>query len=51
VIAVLSGRRRIVISGALAVGVALRLAFALAYWVDKPLTNDERDYLQLAASL
>ena len=36
---------------AAAVGLALRLAFGLVYWVDKPLTHDEREYLALAASL
>jgi 4-amino-4-deoxy-L-arabinose transferase-like glycosyltransferase len=30
---------------------ALRLAFAFAYWVDEPLTRDEREYLSLARSL
>ncbi len=29
----------------------LRLAFALLYWVDKPLTHDEREYLALARSV
>src|SRR6185436_10596964 len=29
----------------------LRLAFAFGYWVDKPLTHDEREYLALAKSL
>jgi 4-amino-4-deoxy-L-arabinose transferase-like glycosyltransferase len=33
------------------VGVALRLAFSLLYWVDQPLTRDEREYLSLARSL
>jgi 4-amino-4-deoxy-L-arabinose transferase-like glycosyltransferase len=33
---------------AVAVGVAARLAFSLGYWVDKPLTHDEREYLLLA---
>ncbi len=32
-------------------GVALRLAFSLLYWVDQPLTRDEREYLSLARSL
>ena len=36
---------------AAAVGVALRLAFAFGYWVDKPLTRDEREYLSLARGL
>ena len=29
----------------------LRLAFAFAYWIDEPLTRDEREYLSLARSL
>ena len=33
---------------ALAAGLALRLAFGLAYWVDQPLTLDEQEYLLLA---
>jgi 4-amino-4-deoxy-L-arabinose transferase-like glycosyltransferase len=36
---------------AVAVGVAARLAFALGYWVDKPLTHDEREYLLLARNV
>ena len=32
-------------------GLALRLVFGLAYWIDKPLTHDEREYLELARSL
>jgi 4-amino-4-deoxy-L-arabinose transferase-like glycosyltransferase len=36
---------------AVAVGIAARLAFALGYWVDKPLTHDEREYLRLAANV
>lgn len=37
----------------LAIGVALvaRLAFAFGYWVGKPLTNDELEYLQLGRSV
>lgn len=42
-------RRLIVLAALLAF--ALRLLFGLAYWVDKPLTHDEREYLALAASL
>lgn len=34
-----------------AVGLALRLAFALAYWVGQPMTHDEREYLALARSV
>jgi 4-amino-4-deoxy-L-arabinose transferase-like glycosyltransferase len=33
------------------VGLTLRLAFGLLYWVDKPLTHDEREYLALAEGL
>ncbi len=32
-------------------GFALRLGFALVYWVGQPLTRDEREYLSLARSL
>jgi hypothetical protein len=32
-------------------GLALRAAFGLLYWVGKPLTHDEREYLALAHSL
>lgn len=32
-------------------GIALRLAFSLLYWVNQPLTRDEREYLSLARSL
>lgn len=32
-------------------GLLCRLAFAFGYWIDKPLTHDEREYLALAASL
>jgi 4-amino-4-deoxy-L-arabinose transferase-like glycosyltransferase len=35
----------------LALALALRLAFALFYWVDQPLTHDEREYLALARSV
>jgi 4-amino-4-deoxy-L-arabinose transferase-like glycosyltransferase len=33
------------------IGLGLRLAFGLFYWVDQPLTHDEREYLALARSL
>lgn len=33
------------------VGLALRLAFALFYWVNQPLTHDEREYLALGRSV
>ena len=47
------GRRTAVglVAMATIVGLVLRLAFALGYWVDKPLTNDEQEYLLLARSL
>ena len=32
-------------------GLVLRAAFGLIYWVGKPLTHDEREYLALARSL
>ena len=32
-------------------GLAMRLAFSLGYWVGKPLTHDEREYLALAESV
>jgi hypothetical protein len=44
-----SARRYIV--AAAAIGLILRLAFGLFYWVGKPLTHDEREYLALARSL
>jgi len=34
-----------------AAGLALRLGFGLGYWVGKPLTHDEREYLVLGRSL
>lgn len=36
---------------AVAAGLVLRLAFGFGYWVGKPLTHDEREYLALAANL
>jgi 4-amino-4-deoxy-L-arabinose transferase-like glycosyltransferase len=36
---------------AASIGLALRLAFALGYWVGKPMTRDEVEYLSLARSL
>lgn len=42
--------RRLVGLAALA-GLILRAGFGLLYWVDKPLTHDEREYLALAGSL
>jgi len=44
-------RARRWILGAAVVGLAARLAFGLLYWVDKPLTHDEREYLALARSV
>jgi 4-amino-4-deoxy-L-arabinose transferase-like glycosyltransferase len=41
---------RLILAAALA-GLILRLAFAFGYWIDKPLTHDEREYLALAAGL
>jgi 4-amino-4-deoxy-L-arabinose transferase-like glycosyltransferase len=46
---VIAPRRQV---GALvALGLALRLAFALIYWDGRPLTHDEREYLALGRSL
>jgi 4-amino-4-deoxy-L-arabinose transferase-like glycosyltransferase len=36
---------------AVAAGLAARLVFSLGYWVDKPLTHDEREYLLLAQNV
>ncbi len=36
---------------AVGAGIALRLAFALGYWVDKPLTHDEHEYLMLGGNI
>ena len=46
----LAATRRVV-KAAVVLALVLRLLFALLYWVDKPLTRDEREYLSLAASL
>jgi hypothetical protein len=43
------GRRLIV--AAAAAGLIVRLAFGLLYWVHKPLTHDEHEYLALAQSV
>jgi 4-amino-4-deoxy-L-arabinose transferase-like glycosyltransferase len=43
------GRRLLVAAAVL--GLLLRLAFSFLYWVGKPLTHDEREYLELARSL
>jgi hypothetical protein len=42
--------RQVVVAAAV-LGVALRLAFSLLYWVGKPLTHDEREYLRLGRSI
>jgi 4-amino-4-deoxy-L-arabinose transferase-like glycosyltransferase len=42
--------RRWIAACALA-GLALRIAFALGYWVNQPLTHDEREYLALGRSV
>ena len=42
-------RRRILIVAALAL--LVRLVFGVFYWVDKPLTHDEREYLALSQSI
>jgi 4-amino-4-deoxy-L-arabinose transferase-like glycosyltransferase len=44
-------RTRRLILVAVMVGLAARLAFGLFYWVGKPLTHDEREYLALARSV
>lgn len=45
-----SSTQRLLVVAAL-VGLAVRLAFGLGYWVDKTMTRDEREYLSLARSL
>jgi 4-amino-4-deoxy-L-arabinose transferase-like glycosyltransferase len=45
------GGRVVPLAGILLVALLLRLAFGLGYWVDKPLTLDEQEYLLLARSL
>ena len=44
-------RARRLILAAAAVALALRLAFGFLYWIDKPLTHDEHEYLALARSV
>lgn len=39
------------LAAAVLLGFVLRLVFGLAYWVDKPLTLDEQEYLLLAHNL
>ena len=48
-VSALSARRAIAV--AVGIGIVLRLTFALGYWIDKPLTHDEHEYLALARSL
>jgi 4-amino-4-deoxy-L-arabinose transferase-like glycosyltransferase len=44
-------RARQLIFAAAIVGLATRLAFGIFYWIDKPLTHDEREYSALARSV
>jgi len=44
-------RTRRLIGAAALLGLFLRLGFAFFYWVDKPLTHDEHEYLTLARNL
>lgn len=46
----MTGARRWIL-GCVLLGLALRVAFALLYWVNQPLTHDEREYLALARSV
>jgi 4-amino-4-deoxy-L-arabinose transferase-like glycosyltransferase len=39
------------IGACILIGLALRVAFALLYWVNQPLTHDEREYLALGRSV
>ena len=36
---------------AVGIGLLVRLLFAFGYWVDKPLTHDEQEYLHLAGNV
>jgi hypothetical protein len=45
------GRSRRWLAAAVPVALVLRLVFGLAYWVEKPLTLDEQEYLLLARNL
>ena len=45
------GASRSLLVAASAVGLVVRLAFGLGYWIDQPLTRDEREYLSLARGL
>lgn len=42
--------RRLMVAAAL-LGLVLRLAFSFGYWVGKPLTHDELEYLDLSRSI
>lgn len=42
---------RLALLAIIVLAVALRLAFALGYWTDQPLTRDEKEYLSLARGL
>lgn len=42
--------RRVIVAAAV-IGLVLRAAFGLLYWVGKPLTHDEQEYLALARGL
>jgi len=46
-----SERTKWLIAGLALLGFALRLAFSLGYWVGKPLTIDEQEYLLLASQV
>ncbi len=46
-----SARARRLILLAAVVGLVVRAAFGLVYWVGKPLTHDEQEYLALARSI
>lgn len=46
-----TGHTRRWMVAAVAAGLVLRVAFGLFYWVDKPLTHDEREYLGLSRSV
>jgi 4-amino-4-deoxy-L-arabinose transferase-like glycosyltransferase len=45
------GRVSRAVAAAVAVGLVVRLLFAFGYWVGKPLTHDEQEYLQLAVNV
>jgi 4-amino-4-deoxy-L-arabinose transferase-like glycosyltransferase len=44
-------RTRRLIGAAALVALVLRLGFSLLYWVDRPLTHDEHEYLTLARNI